>query len=426
MMYLIFAAIGVSSVVGIILYLFSTIGKNANPLRISESYPSVRSEQFLLNAAVASNASLTNFSVEQCKVFSENRQYFESLLDDIGKAKKSIALMTYVWEEDEISERVFVALKAACQRGVMVRLLIDAYGNTITKRRLRELSESGVRVVLFRPFAPGKISRYYSRVHRRAYIFDGQIGYFGGSAISKRWFKTAKQNDYAFDDIMYRVTGEPVLPIAAAFGELWSAYGGVIAQDLYVPHPKTKPTPISKNALALAHSPQVDVHPLTYLLWYSCMCAQDSITIVNPYFIPGHALVELLCSKAKAGVRVKIITQGTNQMWYVRAASQYVYDTLLECGVEIYEHMRPHLHSKVMIVDEHLTLCGSANFDIRSQRINFELVLAVQSDEFARQNLAIFKEYKPVAKPIELDSWRKRSWRQQLVERLVSQFNEQL
>jgi len=417
----ILGVIGLISTISTLLYLFSSFGKNATLLEISEETPDVASKAFLHNVATASGGHTTHFDTDAVTTYSDNESYFKRLLADINESKRSISIVTYIWEEDSTSKLFFDALKSAVRRGVNVRLLVDSYGSSISDASLNQLREAGLKIELFRPFKPGNLSTYLARVHRRSYVFDGCVAHFGGSAISKKWFKNKLSDSFTYEDVMYRVTGEAILPIASTFGELWTATSGVIAQNEYcVAEPPKK-----QNAFFLSHAPRIDVHPLTYALWYACMCAKKEIFITNPYFVPGKAINDILIKKARSGVKVTVITQGSGEMWFVRASARSYYNDLLESGVEIHEHKKPHLHTKVSVFDNHMTICGSANFDIRSQRINHEFIFGVQSDDFAAVNKKVVSSYANDLEKITLEEWKKRPFWKTWYEHFLRQFSEQ-
>jgi len=416
--------IGFFALVSAILYLFTSFGKNVTTLATLDKTPAVTTQAFLANIATSCGGSLLHFPTDSCQILNDNTTYFKTLLADIRQAKTSIVLLTYVWKSDEYSAELFDSLCAAAQRQVVVRLLVDAEGGTISAKTITKLREAGVEIYFFRPFEIGKLSLYISRVHRRAFLIDGTIGYFGGMSLSKRWFKTALDKDYVYTDIMYRTTGEAVAPIASTFGELWSAYSGTIAQDLV--SPDTFLNRRQSNAFSLSHSPRQDVHPLTYAFWYAIMCAKEEIIIVNPYFIPGKAIAKILCQKAQAGVRVKIITQGTSETRLVQASCRSYYQQLLTAGVEIYEHQQKHLHTKVLVVDSYFTIAGSANLDLRSQRINLEFIIGIQSAEFATKHLEIITSYQTDLKQINRRDWVNRPWYRKLIQHTLHLFSEQL
>lgn len=419
-----FGIIGVISIVSIILYLFTSIGKNVTRLKVAEKYPSIKSSDFLLNLATGSGGNVHSFDVENCQIFSDNEAYFQALLEDVSKAKESISLMTYAWDYDECSQKLFEALAEAVERGVTVRLLVDAFGSQMTRKDIKRLEAKGMIISLFRPFEIGKISIYFARLHRRAFIFDGKIGYFGGAGISKMWLQKHSENSEVFKDVMYRVTGVAVFPIASTFGELWSAGTSVVTQDLFH-NDLFFSRSETINSFSLSHAPRKDIHPLTYAYWYSFMCAKKEIVVVSPYFIPGVALMDILCEKAKSGVRVKVITQGTYESSFVLFTNRSYYQRLLECGVEVYEYKKQHLHTKLTIIDSCFTICGSANFDIRSQRINHEFIFGIQSEEFAKRNLDIIASYDPVLEKIDKEAWNNRPIWKIVLERSLRQFSEQ-
>lgn len=330
--------------------------------------------------------------------------------------------MTFKWSSDEGTAEIYDALAAAHDRGVTVRLLVDAYGNSMTKKQIETLRGRGIRIELFRPFEIGKLLLYYARAHSRAYLFDGKIGYFGGAALTKHWLADDLQNDFTYTDTMYRVTGEGVESIAAMFGKVWTNYAHMIAPGLYQP---AELRGTECNAFSLIHTPQNDIHALTTAFWYSCAAATESITIVTPYFVPGKTLSTILKEKAEAGVSVRIITQGSFEFTAVQYAIRSYYDDLLAAGAEIFEYKKPHLHTKLLIIDDYFTICGSANCDIRSQRLNLELIFGVQSKAFAKRNLSIVDSYEPQLHSITLEDRQSTSIVKKGVERMMRMGSEQ-
>ena len=418
--------IGFVSIISAILYLFTSIGKNVTKLSVVEKFPAINSLDFLLNLATGTGGNIHKFDTNNCQIFYDNDKYLQALLKDITEAKDSISLLTYAWEYDEYSKKIFDALAEAVKRGVVVRLLIDAHGSQISSSDIDKIKAEGILVSLFRPLEIGKLSIYMARVHRRAFIFDGKIGYFGGAGISKMWLSKLEETNKVFEDTMYRVTGEAVLPIASTFGELWTSGSAEVAQDLFIKESLLNDND-SKiiNSFSLSHAPRIDVHPLTYAYWYSFMCAKKEIVIVSPYFVPGMVLMDILCKKALSGVKVKLIVQGTYEFGIVQFMNHSYYQRLLECGIEVYEYKKPHLHTKVTVIDNCFTICGSANFDIRSQRINHEFIFGIQSEDFAKRNLNIISSYKPNLEKIVKAEWEKRPAWKMVSERILKQFSEQ-
>lgn len=421
--------LAISGVVGFlatfafILYIFTSLGKNVHTLSIDGKVPSLRSPAFLETLSSITDATQHTIDPEAVEIITDNEVYAKRLLTEIEAATDSIAITTYVWEDDDLSDQVLNAFMEAASRGVKVYLLIDGFGGSLSQSRLDQLRESGVQLQIFRAFKPGKISSYVARSHRRVFVFDGTVALMGGMAISRHWLRNHKEESFRYDDIMYTVRGPLVAAIAGSFGELWSAEARVIPQ-LFA---GVSEAPVAErpNALYLSHAPQVDVHPLTYLFWYSIMAAKEEIVISTPYFVPGKIITDILKKKAASGVKITIVTQGTSELWFVQATARSHYAEFLRAGVRIFEHQIPHLHTKASVYDNCFSIVGSANLDIRSQRINHENVLAVQSETFAAKNRAIIESYLKDAKEMHLEDWQQRPFWRGLFERFVRQFSEQ-
>lgn len=413
------------ALVSVLIHYFSPAGKCVKYMSVSKSVPSIESNNFLLNAAVASGAELTYFNAEQCEILSDNRTWYLSLTKDVEHASRSIYISTYIWEADEVSGEFFAALVRAVKRGVEVRLLMDDFGNSLSKEVIQKLKDGGIKVKRFRPLKFGKLSFYFSRNHRRSYIFDEEVAYIGGASVSKRWFVRPSRKFSTYNDVMYRYSGSAVRQALAAFGELWTATGGEVLQ-FPLADVLTRGNEYY-NSLFLNHAPRVDIHPYTYLLWYSCMVAKKSIVLCSPYMLPGEAMSQLLIQKAKAGVSVTLITQGTNEIWFVSEAGRSYYEQFLQAGITIYECQgNAHLHAKISIVDDSWSMVGSANFDTRSQRINHESILGVQSKSFAERNMKILGGYIATAKQIDLKEWQRRPFYKKILEQSLSFFSEQM
>lgn len=419
------AIVGWAALLSAVIHFFSPAGKCVKHMSISTSVPSIESENFLLNAAVTSGAELIHFNAEQCEILSDNRTWYLSLTKDVEHATRSIYISTYIWEADEVSGEFFAALVRAVKRGVEVRLLMDDFGNSLTAAVMQKLKDGGIKVKRFRPLKLGKLSFYFSRNHRRSYIFDEETAYIGGASVSKRWFVRPSRTVDTYTDVMYRFGGSAVRQALAAFGELWTATGGEVLQFPF-PEILTEGSQYH-NALFLNHAPRVDIHPYTYLLWYSCMVAKKNIVLCSPYLLPGEAMAELLVQKARAGISVTLITQGTNEIWFVSAAGRNYYEQFLNAGITIYEcHGEAHLHAKMSIIDDSWSMVGSANFDLRSQRINHESILGVQSKSFAERNSKILEGYISSAKKIDLKEWQQRPFYNKLLQKSLSYFGEQM
>lgn len=416
--------IGVIALIFFVTYFFTAIGKNAHLLQITQQPLSVGSLEFLYTVASIAKNTPKFIDAQEIEIISKNDVFRRTLLEDIRSAKNKISIVTYVWAKDDETTHIFTELKNAVRRGVEVRLLIDAFGSSLEQEVIDGLKDAGVRVELFRPFQVGKISQYSVRTHRRSYVFDDCVAYIGGAAMTKSWLRKKTQDSFSYSDMMYRCRGNSVLAIISAFHELWISVTGEVIQ-LATVDTLNIPDPENPNFVSLVHTPQVDIHPFTYVLWYSLMCAREEIILCSPYFVPGRRIMDILVRKAQSGVSVKVLTQGTDELWFVRDTARQYYDELIEAGVEVYEYAQPHLHSKVSVIDSTWTLFGSANVDIRSQRINHENIFCIQDKTIAEKNLSVIENYFSRSKRITETHWQQWPWWRRVRARIIKNFSEQ-
>lgn len=403
-----FTAIGIVAVVSSVAYFFTSIGKNVDRLKTRQPVPKVQNPAFLRTAVAAAGGALGQLHDEQVETIEEGEVFFERLLDDIDAARETITITTYVWRANATAQQFFSALKRAAARGVTVMLIVDSYGgSSVSRRLLRELTEAGISVGLYHPFEVGKISRYHMRTHRRAFIFDATHAYVGGMAISDEWLQPVGHPERVYTDLMYRIEGEPVLYIQHAFGELWASIKNEVLILPDIPAQQHSPQP--DNFIHLSHAPQLDVHPLTYLMWTACAAARDSIDLCSPYFVPGVSVLNILMEKARSGVATTLYLQGPSELSFTKMVTESYYRMLLEAGVRIYEYQPRYLHTKLLVIDRCFTLVGSANYDIRSQRLNQENVLGYVSEGFAASQLAVIEKYREASTEVRPEDCAKLS-----------------
>lgn len=171
-----------------------------------------------------------------------------------------------------------------------------------------------------------------------------------------------------------------------------------------------------------------DLYPAQFATHFALTCAQKEIIIATPYVIPTPQLLRLLERKARSGVRVILITMGeaTDLEQLIRHASHASYGALLEAGGEIYEYAPSLYHRKTMLIDGEVAMLGTVNFDIRSLKLNDEVVVAVQSHLFAKIVRASLEHDRLASKRIKKDPWERRGLMKRIIERMIAPFSEQL
>ena len=334
---------------------------------------------------------------------------FPVMLAAIESARKSIALSTYIFDNDASGRQFADALGRAVKRGVIVRVLIDSAGARYSwPSILHRLQRDGVNVARFLPsFAPWRVATINLRNHRKLLIVDGLIAFTGGMNIRhgnilRQWpgevadqpgfeiakaAKPARANappaKNAVQDLQFRVTGPVVTQLQEAFANDWAFTTREILEGL-VWFPEL-PEVGEIVARVITDGPDADFDKLRWTLLAAVGEAQTSVQILTPYFLPDNALITALNLAALRGVRVDIILPAKNNLPPVHWASRAMWWQVLERGCHLWLTPPPFDHSKLMIVDGHWVLLGSANWDARSLRLNFELNVECYGRAFARE-----------------------------------------
>jgi cardiolipin synthase len=301
---------------------------------------------------------------------------FPAMLATIESAKKSISLCTYIFDNDASGKQFVAALERAVKRGVAIRVLIDSAGTRYSFPPITwKLQRAKIPFAKFLPasiFTPWRVATINLRDHRKSLVVDGQIGFTGGMNIRHGNVLNDKPKS-PVQDLHFRVEGPVVTELQEAFANDWA-----------FSFPETKE---SGNIIArvIPDGPDADFENARWTLLAALAEAQTSVKILTPYFLPDNALVTALNLASLRGVRVDIILPAKNNLPPVHWASRAMWWQVLERGCRIWLTPPPFDHSKLMMVDGHWVLLGSANWDARSLRLNFELNVECYGREFAQE-----------------------------------------
>ncbi|MEP6822446.1 MAG: phospholipase D-like domain-containing protein, partial [Chthoniobacterales bacterium] len=294
------------------------------------------------------------------------------------------------------------ALAERARAGVKVNAILDAQGTgSMGGENLALLEKAGVKVVKYHSILWLDPRRYNNRSHRKLMIVDGRIGFIGGVGIADEWLGNGDTPQH-WRDNHYRVTGPVVAQLQAAFMDNWlKTEGTVLHGPEYFPA-LTATGPYT--AQAFKSSPRqgdMDIH-LMYLL--AIASAKRSLLIENAYFLPDDLVRQELVAAAKRGARVEIVVPGKYiDQKAVRFASRKHWPELLKAGIHLYEYQPGMTHVKQMIVDGAFVSVGSANFDLRSLRLNDEANMNVLSQSFAAEQTRLFNQDKRRSREFTLD-----------------------
>lgn len=319
-------------------------------------------------------------TLQSVTLLSSGSEAFDALLEAIAAAREHVHLEYYIIEPDAAGDRLAAALIDKARSGVQVRLLIDAIGSANLGRRwLRPLREAGIRVARFHPFRAAALRPLLNfRTHRKIVVIDGRIGFTGGMNICAQ--QDARYCDSAWHDLHVRMEGEAVGWLQALFAEDWLyARGQTLPENAL--YPEQAPGPVT--AQIVASGPDSDSEAIHRAFLQAIHDARERVWLVTPYFVPGEATLYALSNAALRGVDVRLLLPAHSDSRFVQAAGRSYYDELLGRGVQIHEYQPSVLHAKALLVDDDCAFVGTANFDQRSFRLNFEVALACYDRGFA-------------------------------------------
>jgi cardiolipin synthase A/B len=319
---------------------------------------------------------------------------FPAMVKAIESARQSISLSTYIFDNDAVGRRVAEALINAVERGVEVRVLVDDTGARYSFPPIIHVLRKGrVPVARFLPsLVPWHVMSINLRNHRKILVVDGQIGFTGGLNIRQANLLKEKPK-HPTQDLHFRIEGPVVAHLQETFADDWYFSA---REDLEGPRwfPKLETAgPIA--ARGVADGPDEDFEIFRWTALGALASAKSSVRILTPYFLPDLAMITALNLAAMRGVDVDIVLPSKSNLPYVHWATFGILWQVLQRGCRVWLTPPPFDHSKLMLVDNCWTLLGSANWDPRSLRLNFEFnvecydpALALALEDIARQKLA--------------------------------------
>jgi len=322
-------------------------------------------------------------SGNQVDVLTGGEQAYPAMLSSIDSAQRTVSMGSYIFDNDRAGNLFADALARAHNRGVQVRVLIDDIGARYTWPPIDGvLKAAGVPVARFLPtMRPGFFAYANMRSHRKLLVVDGQVGYTGGLNI-REGHDAGLHPTYRILDTHFCLRGPAVVQLQEVFADDWEFSTGESLQgDAWFP--KIEPAG-QVLARGIATGPDGDADKLRLTLLGALACAESSIVIITPYFLPEEALIKAMDVAALRGVQVDVILPSANNLTLVQWASTATYWQVLKRGCRIWLTPPPFDHTKLMVVDGVWTLLGSSNWDPRSLRLNFEFDVECYDRELAQ------------------------------------------
>lgn len=305
---------------------------------------------------------------------------YPAMIDAIRDAEQSISLMSYIFEAEGTGAELIDALAEAVARGVEVRVLVDDVGVRYARPRIhRVLAKRGVPVANFLPaLLPRSVTHFNLRNHCKVLVLDGRLGFTGGMNI-RQDSVLASNPKYPTKDLHFRVLGPVVAQLQEAFARDWAfTTGERLAGQRWFPELSPAGETLARG---ISDGPDRDIDTLHWVFLAAIGAARRSIRIMTPYFLPDRVLMKALHLAAQRGVEVDIIVPEVGNLPVVRWAMWGHYRQALHEGLRLWLTPPPFDHSKLFVVDGYWSSIGSANWDPRSLRLNFELNLECYDEE---------------------------------------------
>lgn len=367
------------------------------------------------------------------KLFSESPPLIAAIVDDIDRAKENVYLEFYIVEPKGSIIKVLEALERSAKRGVDTRLMIDDIGGrSFFKSDWDErLSSIGVDVVRSLSVNPIKAfsKRTDLRNHRKLIVIDQEIGYTGSYNLTDPVkFKQGKGFG-EWVDLMVRLEGHIVSSLSCVFNTdyIFDSQGmDYTRADLEELSDDGDHTPeYSEGAVMqlVPSGPEMQTSVIHELIAASIFGARESVTVVTPYFVPDETIQLALINAAHRGVRVRLIVPKRVDSIMARHAGESTFDNLITAGIGVYRFTGGMLHTKLVQIDDQMTLVGTANVDMRSFYLNLEMTLCVYDTEFAAQTSRLVDEYVANSEILDPEDWENRGpvlrWKENIL-RLAS------
>jgi cardiolipin synthase len=331
----------------------------------------------------------------------EGLHAFPAMLEGINGAKVSIAMASYIFDGDGIGEEFVRALAAAAKRGVEVRVLIDDVDARFSSSTaVKPLRAAGVNVAVFNPpFVPARLHAMNLRNHRKILVVDGAVAFTGGMNVDCRYWKP-EAPEKAFRDLHFRLRGPVVAQIMEVFADDWHfTTEEALRGARWFPSLAEQGTVLAR---AIEAGPDESIERVRWAILGGLNAAQRSIRILTPYFLPDAALISALDAAALRGVEVDILIPEESDLPHVQWAMYGQLWQVLERGCRVWARPGPFDHSKLLLVDGAWTLLGSANWDARSLRLNFEVNVECYSVELGAHMDGLVQARIAQARPLSL------------------------
>jgi cardiolipin synthase len=398
--------------VGLIIYIF--FGREWKRHRLNQDFsPYIKelifkvakkieeSDYISLIELLANSDSSPLFIDNDVTIFKDGSEKFAALKMELEKAKHHIHLEYYIVKNDKIGNEIKDILIRKANEGIKIRFIVDRVGSIKLNRRYRkDLEMAGVDLIYYTSFLAPFLRLINTQInyrnHRKIAIIDGKVGFIGGINIGDEYLGKGKLGYWR--DLHIMIRGDFVLGLQALFFDDFWNIKKINGSELNLERQYDKyfPETQKSNGIVmqlLTSGPDSEFPSIMHGFIKMISSAKKYIYIATPYFIPTESLMENLKIAAMSNVDVKILFPGKYDHFVVYNASKSYLAELIKYGVEVYFYRKDaFLHSKLMTVDGNISTVGTANMDIRSFELNYEVNAVIYNNETTKEFEKIFEE----------------------------------
>lgn len=330
------------------------------------------------------------------KILVDGQKKLESLLHDIKKAKKFIHIEYYAFVTDDTGMKVVDLLTQKAKEGVEVCLLYDELGSKgVQKSKFSNLIKAGGKIQTFVTSEKAILKfRVNYHDHRKIVIIDGKIGYIGGFNVADQYVETTKKFGY-WRDTHLRINGPATSILELRFLSDWNVSvpsNEKLSGKLdYLYHEKPNES-AHTDIQIIASGPHDEKQQIKLAFTKLITSAKKRVWIQTPYFIPDDTILDALKIAKQSGVDVKIMIPNKPDHPFIYRATQYFAQVVMKYDVDVFIYEGGFLHSKVLIMDDDVSIVGSANQDIRSYKLNFEASAVMYDKSINKELIHYFSE----------------------------------
>ncbi len=386
-------------VVGFILYLFIGLTPRKRKIfdRKTEADIDIKKQQIMKPPSPDMNRSLSPKQQKICQmnfgqndiVYTENNQVeiytqgldkFRSLFQELERAEEHIHVCYYIIRGDQLGKTLIRKLTEKASQGVEVRLLYDSVGcRKLPRNFFTQLENAG-----------GQVSNFFFSIldinyrnHRKIVVIDGKVSFVGGANVGKEYLGLSQKFEF-WRDTHLKIHGDASKSLQTRFLLDWyfATDENLTTNKRYLP----KLAHFGNSGMQIVTSgPDSSHEEIKSFFLKMIYAATESIYLQTPYFIPDESILEALQIAAYSGIDIRIVIPDRPDHPFVFWANRAYLGIMLESGARGFIYKKGFMHSKLMIVDGEIATVGTANMDVRSFKLNFEINSLIYDQDIAKK-----------------------------------------